>query len=989
MVRVDLSKLTHLQKDASQVRNICILAHVDHGKTTLADSLIASNGIISTRLAGKLRYMDSRPDEQERQITMKSSSIALYFRQESQDAPASTGEEEYLVNLIDSPGHVDFSSEVSTAIRLCDGAIIVVDVVEGVCPQTRVCLQQAYNEQLSTVLLLNKIDRLVLEKRLEPAEAYHHLAQVLEQVNAVVGNLFATDVLAREQISTTADQTSALEEADDSFLYYTPQQGNVLFGSALDGWAFDLATFARLYHGKLEGVKDSGELLNALWGDYFYSPRKKAIEPGATEKGRKPLFVQLVLDNLWNIYGLVENRDEAKLRTISERCGVVQNVRDLKHADGRVPVRNLLAGWLPMERSLLGAVCRTVPNPTGISEMKAEKLLCSRLADFASYPAETQALKRDIMRCRADSERLIVFVSKMFPIEHGALAGAKDTLERLTKALSLSDPEDGGCDGEAEIFLAFARVYSGTLRRGSRVFVIGPKYDPRTMITTDDAGANPHLVEIEIDSLFLLMGRQLEPVDAVPAGNIVGIGGLQNVVLKTATLSNTRYCPPFVDLPMIATPILRVAVEPKDIQKMPQLVRGLKLLNQADACVEVRVQESGEHVLLTLGEVHLERCIKDLQETYAKIELNVSKPIVPFKETIVPFVPTSEDNPEEEIAKDREKDKTVTLQTPNRQCTIKLIAMPLSQEVVDLLNTNEPVLKAYIKAHEAKQPLPQALQDSISELRAGLTQLLPETVPFDRIWSFGPKKCGTNLLVNGTDFKHTAVWYENETTEQTADDPRAQYESSFLNGFQMASLAGPLCDEPMQGVCFLVERWELDVTIGVDLASVASHGPLSGQIMSAVKEGCKKAFQNQPQRLVHPMYSCNITVNSDVLGKLYAVIGRRHGRIQSADLIEGSGQFDVTAVIPVIESFNFATEIRKQTSGLAMPQLVFSHWETVEIDPHWVPSTEEEYLQYGEKADFTNVARVYMDAIRERKGLPVEKKLVEFAEKQRTLSKNK
>uniref|UniRef100_A0A182Q2S6 Elongation factor EFG domain-containing protein n=1 Tax=Anopheles farauti TaxID=69004 RepID=A0A182Q2S6_9DIPT len=124
-------------------------------------------------------------------------------------------------------------------------------------------------------------------------------------------------------------------------------------------------------------------------------------------------------------------------------------------------------------------------------------------------------------------------------------------------------------------------------------------------------------------------------------------------------------------------------------------------------------------------------------------------------------------------------------------------------------------------------------------------------------------------------------------------------------------------------------------------------------------------------------------------GKLYAVIGRRHGRIQSADLIEGSGQFDVTAVIPVIESFNFATEIRKQTSGLAMPQLVFSHWETVDIDPHWVPSTEEEYLQYGEKADFTNVARVYMDAIRERKGLPVEKKLVEFAEKQRTLSKNK
>ncbi|XP_058056756.1 elongation factor-like GTPase 1 [Anopheles bellator] len=987
MLRVELGTLQLLQTEASRVRNICILAHVDHGKTTLADSLIASNGIISSRLAGKLRYMDSRPDEQERQITMKSSSIALLYRELGPPV------EDYLINLIDSPGHVDFSSEVSTAIRLCDGAIIVVDVVEGVCPQTRVCLQQAYDEQLSTVLLLNKIDRLVLEKRLEPLEAYRHLGQVLEQVNAVVGNLFASDVLAREQIGSGDDQTSALEDADDSVLYYSPQQGNVLFGSALDGWAFDLATFARLYQGKLDGVTDFVALLNGLWGDFFYSPRRKAIEPGATEKGRKPLFVQLVLDNLWNIYGLVEDRDEAKLRSISERCGVVQNARDLKHADGRIPVRNLLSGWLPIERSLLGAVCRTVPNPTGVSEAKAEKLLCSRLSDFGSYPAETRELKQDIMRCDAVSDRLIVFVSKMFPIERGALAGARDTLERLTKNLSLG-ADDESVD-EGEIFLAFARVYSGTLRRGARVFVIGPKYDPRTMAAKDPAepSTNPHLAEVEIDSLFVLMGRQLASVESVPAGNIVGIGGLQNVVLKTATLSNSRYCPPFVDLPLIATPILRVAVEPRDIQNMPRLVRGLKLLNQADACVEVRVQESGEHVLLTLGEVHLERCIKDLQETYARIELNVSKPIVPFKETIVPFVPTSEDNPEEEIAKDREKDKTVTLQTPNRQCTVKLVAVPLPPEVVTLLIDNEAVLKAYFHHHEAEHSIcPQVLLDSIGELKANLKKLLPETVPFERIWSFGPKKCGTNLLVNRTDFVHSSVWHEpgsspeNDTLQA---DPRAQYESSFVNGFQMASLAGPLCDEPMQGVCFVVERWELDMSVGIDLASVASHGPLSGQIMSAVKEGCKKAFQNQPQRLVHPMYSCSITVNSDVLGKLYAVIGRRHGRIQSADLIEGSGQFDVTAAIPVIESFNFATEIRKQTSGLAMPQLVFSHWETVDIDPHWVPSTEEEYLQYGDKADFTNVARVYMDAIRERKGLPVEKKLVEFAEKQRTLSKNK
>lgn len=152
----------------------------------------------------------------------------------------------------------------------------------------------------------------------------------------------------------------------------------------------------------------------------------------------------------------------------------------------------------------------------------------------------------------------------------------------------------------------------------------------------DDPTKSPHIHEVVIENLYLLMGKELEELDEVPAGNIVGIRGLQNHVLKTATLSNTPYCPSFCDLIFMATPIFRVAVEPKNPQDMKKLAKGLKLLNQADACVQVIVQENGEHVLVTLGEVHLERCVYDLENYYSKCPISVSSPIVPLRETIVP-----------------------------------------------------------------------------------------------------------------------------------------------------------------------------------------------------------------------------------------------------------------------------------------------------------------------------------------------------------------
>jgi ribosome assembly protein 1 len=1086
--------------NTDNIRNICILAHVDHGKTTIADSLIASNGIISHRMAGKMRYLDNRQDEQERGITMKSSSIALKYCDDSN--------QKYLVNLVDTPGHVDFCGEVSAAVRLCDGALIVVDVVEGICPQTKAALEQAWKEGIEPILVLNKIDRLVLEQQLDETAAHLRLNQLLEQVNAIVATLLTTELFEDEtrlnfskkvQIrshgksesdSTTNiddkhvyDWASAIDEIDDDKYYFMPEKNNVIFASAIDDWAFTIGTFAKILSERHK--INLAALERTLWGDFYIDVKQKRILPNAQSKAKKTLFTSMVLENIWKIYDIVAvRRDKTRMAKICDTLGIQLSQRDINHTDARYQTKLILSKWLQLSKHVLDCVKNVVPSPNNLSAKRVERLLSSNIKRFHQLPEKTQRLKDSFLKCSSGEDSIkIACVSKMIPVERKNLPENRKNIVRMpvkpipsnstSESLSEEISKDSNQDRDEEalmneiVFVAFARVFSGVLRKGDKLYVLGPRHDPSLVDAElvksidetkklEDLNPNEHVTVATVENFYLLMGRDIEPLDCALAGNIVGIQGLDKHLIRTATLSSDLYCPPFNDLHLPAAPILRVAIEPKNPLDTPVLMNGLKLLNQADPCVEVKLQQTGEHVIVATGEVHLQHCLKDLQERYANdIELNISQPIVPFRETIV--LPPKTDMVNETIGdvntifenrKRTNKDGIIEISTPNKKCTIRLKASPIPEAVSDILTSSgSEVLRMISKLVTSRHKLDPQSFGQLSEvnkrkldtfkkdIHAEFEKSRKEKVDWkhlyceniaDRIWSFGPKYSGPNMLVAGQEVDVDYNLWNRITGQDTMvgnsnDNNLSDYVDSFISGFQLASQSGPLCEEPMMGVCFTIVQWifqndpsatainsksidednsvettdlhkdgdEDDQSVSNQQQQRDSFGPMSGQIISTVKDGCRRAFQAQPQRLMSPMFSCDIQVTTDVLGKMYAVLARRHGRIIHGDMREGSQTFEIKAFIPVIESLDFVNEIRKQTSGMANPQLIFSHYETIDVDPFWTPSTEEEYTLYGEKADTENRARKYMNLVRRRKGLAVQEKIVEHAEKQRTIKRNK
>ncbi|CAN6296917.1 unnamed protein product [Urochloa humidicola] len=604
-----------------------------------------------------------------------------------------------------------------------------------------------------------------------------------------------------------------------------PEKGTVAFSAGLHGWAFTLTNFAKMYASKF-GV-DESKMMERLWGENFLDPAtKKWTTKNTGSPTCKRGFVQFCYEPIKQIIKTCMNDQKDKLWPMLQKLNVAMKA-DEKELIGKALMKRVMQTWLPASTALLEMMIFHLPSPAKAQRYRVENLYEGPLDDIYATA---------IRNCDPEGP-LMLYVSKMIPAS------------------------DKGR------FFAFGRVFAGKVATGMKVRIMGPNYVP--------GQKKDHVKSVQRTVIW--MGKKQESVEDVPCGNTVAVVGLDQFITKNATLTNEKEVDacPIRAMKFSVSPVVRVAVQCKVASDLPKLVEGLKRLAKSDPMVLCTMEESGEHIIAGAGELHLEICLKDLQEDFmGGAEIIVSPPVVSFRETVL-----------------EKSCRTVMSKSPNKHNRL------------------------YMEA----RPLEEGLAEAIDEGRIGprddpkvRSQILSQEFGWDKdlakkIWCFGPETTGPNMVVDMC----KGVQYLNEIMD------------SVVAGFQWASKEGALA-ENMRGICFEV----CDVVLHAD----AIHRG-GGQVIPTARRVIYASQLTAKPRLLEPVYLVEIQAPENSLGGIYGVLNQKRGHVFEEMQRPGTPLYNIKAYFPVIESFGFSSQLRAATSGQAFPQCVFDHWDMMSADP--------------------------------------------------------
>lgn len=606
-----------------------------------------------------------------------------------------------------------------------------------------------------------------------------------------------------------------------------PSKGTVAFGSGLHGWGFTLTRFADMYAKKF-GV-DRERMMRKLWGDNYYDPASKHwVDKAEGSDGSvlKRAFCQFVLDPIYRLFDSIQANEKEKYEKMLKSLNITLKGEE-KDLEGKPLLKLVMRKFLPAAEALLEMIVTQLPSPVRAQKYRVENLYEGPMDDECAVA---------IRECNPNGP-LMLYVSKMVPTS------------------------DKGR------FYAFGRVFSGTVRTGMKARIMGPQYQP---------GKKTDLFVKNIQRTVLMMGRYVEPVEDVPCGNTVGLVGVDQYLLKSGTITDSEVAHNIRVMKFSVSPVVRVAVEPKHPSDLPKLVEGLKRLSKSDPMVQCTIEESGEHIVAGAGELHLEICLKDLQEEYCGgIELRTSDPVVSYRESVT--------GTSSEICLSK---------SPNKHNRLYMTAAPIGKELAEAIEEGD------VNPQDDEKKRARVLADDfgwdVTEAR--------------KIWCFGPDNNGPNMLVDVS----KGVQYLNEIKD------------NVVSAFQWATKEGVMCDENVRGVRFNIH----DVTLHTD----AIHRG-GGQIIPTARRCCYAAMLTAQPCILEPVYLVDITCPENAMGGIYGTLNRRRGHVFSEEQRVGTPLYSVKAYLPVMESFGFTADLRSHTGGQAFPQCVFDHWQAVGGDP--------------------------------------------------------
>merc|ERR1711887_462114 len=532
-----------------------------------------------------------------------------------------------------------------------------------------------------------------------------------------------------------------------------------------------------------------------------------------------------VLDPIYKMFNSIMEFKKETYTKLLEKLDVKLDVEE-RQLEGKPLLKTVMRKWLPAGDALLMMIAIHLPSPVTAQKYRMEML----------YEGPTDDESAIAVKNCDPTGPLMMYVSKMVPTS------------------------DKGR------FYAFGRVFAGLCETGQKVRIMGPNYVH---------GKKDDLNVKNIQRTILMMGRTVEPIPSVPCGNICGLVGVDQYLVKTGTISNSETAHNMKTMKFSVSPVVRVAVEPKNPQDLPKLVEGLKRLAKSDPMVLCLTEESGEHIIAGAGELHLEICLKDLEEDHACIPLKKSDPVVSYRETV-----------------SEESSIMCLSKSPNKHNRLFMKAVPMPDGLAEDIDNGEVNPRDDFKVRG--RYLADKYEYDITEAR--------------KIWCFGPDTNGPNLMIDCT----KGVQYLNEIKD------------SVVAGFQWASKEGVLCDENMRAIRFNI----YDVALHAD----AIHRG-GGQIIPTARRVLYASMLTAGPRLMEPVYLVEIQCPENAVGGIYGVLNRRRGHVFEEAQTPGTPMFVVKAYLPVNESFGFTADLRSQTGGQAFPQCVFDHWQIMPGDP--------------------------------------------------------